>query len=272
MTSAKHFAGHPVPYRGLAPFREEDKEIFFGRGDVVDRLVTLMTDHALILVHGQSGCGKSSVVAAGLEAKVSAEGWLVVHMNPRHSPSQELAHCLVEAIESQLTISAVMSEKEVLADRISRGQLAYVLIEAQRRGGQVPLLLVIDQFEEIFTQCDDSADRNAFLTGLAQVASEYKDGTPPLRVVIAMRTDFLGQASDHAAFTDVLNRQGASVLIGAMTRQQLREAVEGPAQARSVALESVYRFRTRRRCCELRFGRMGSLRQDRGLCPFACST
>ena len=159
-------------------------------------------------------------------------------MNPRHSPSQELAHCLVEAIESQLTISAVMSEKEVLADRIGRGQLAYVLIEAQRRGGQVPLLLVIDQFEEIFTQCDDSADRNAFLTGLAQVASEHKDGTPPLRVVLAMRTDFLGQASDHAAFTDVLNRQGASVLIGAMTRQQLREAVEGPAQARSVALET----------------------------------
>ncbi len=131
-----------------------------------------------------------------------------------------------------------MSEKEDLADRISRGQLTYVLAEAQRRAGQVPLLLVIDQFEEIFTQCDDSSERNAFLAGLAQIASEHKGDMPPLRVVLAMRTDFLGQASDHAAFTDALNRQGASVLIGAMTRQQLREAIEGPAQARSVSLES----------------------------------
>lgn len=228
----------PLPYRGLASFREEDREIFFGRGDVVDRLADLMHDHALILIHGQSGCGKSSVVAAGLASKASTDGWLVVHMHPGHSPSREMAHCLVQAIEPQLTISAVMSEQENLADRIRRGQLVSVLTEAQRRGGQVSLLLVIDQFEEVFTQCDDSSDRNAFLAGLAQVSSENKDRMPPLRIVVAMRTNFLSQASDHATFTDALNRQGASVLIGAMTREQLREAVEGPAQARRVTLES----------------------------------
>jgi hypothetical protein len=228
----------PLPYRGLASFREQDSQIFFGRGDVVDRLTSLMGGHALILMHGQSGCGKSSVMAAGLAANVSTEGWLVIHMTPGHSPSREMAHSLVRATESQLTISALMSEKEELADRISDGQLAYVLVEAQGRKGQMSMLLVIDQFEEIFTQCDDSADRNAFLDGLAEIASEHKDAKPQLRVVLAMRTDFLGQASDHAAFTNALNLHGASVLIGGLTREQLREAVEGPAHARNVTLES----------------------------------
>ena len=228
----------PPPYRGLAPFREEDRQIFFGRNDVVDRLTGLVRDHALMLVHGQSGCGKSSVVAAGLSAQLRAEGWLVVRMSPGRSPSREIAHCLVQAIDSQLTISAGMSGKDDLADRIRRGQLAYVLAEAQRRAGSVPFLLVIDQSEEIFTLCNDVNDRKAFLEGLAQVSAERGGGGPPLRVILTMRTDFLAQVSDHAAFTSALNHDGASVLLGGLTRQQLREAVEGPIQVRNVTLEN----------------------------------
>jgi hypothetical protein len=195
-------------------------------------------NHVLVLVHGQSGCGKSSIVAAGLAAKLSAEGWLVVHMSPGHSPSREIAHCLVQAIDSQLTMSAGMSEKDDLADRISRGQLTYVLAEAQRRAGRVPFLLVVDQSEEIFTLCSDANDREAFLDGLAKVSADHGGSEPPLRVVLTMRTDFLAQVSDHAAFTDALNHEGASVLLGGLTRHQLSEAVEGPAQARNVTLES----------------------------------
>ena len=228
----------PPPYRGLASFREEDRQIFFGRRDVVARLASLVRDHALTLVHGQSGCGKSSVVAAGLAAQLRAEGWLVVQMSPGRSPSRELAHCLVHAIDSQLTISAGMSEKDDLADRIGRGQLAYVLTEAQRRAGSVPFLLAVDQSEEIFTLCNDANDREAFLDGLAQVSAERGGGGPLLRVVLTMRTDFLAQVSDHPAFTNALNHDGASVLLGGLTRQQLREAVEGPVRARNVTLEN----------------------------------
>jgi basic membrane lipoprotein Med (substrate-binding protein (PBP1-ABC) superfamily)/DNA-binding SARP family transcriptional activator len=197
------------PYKGLQAFEEEDAEDFFGRADLVQRLVAALAgDGRLVAVVGPSGSGKSSVVNAGLLPALrtggirGSERWPIVRMMPGRHPLDELG--------------AALSAARV--DRAREDPLA-ALRSAARGAGPQDLLLVIDQFEEVFSAADEQ-DRDPLLETLAEVTG---DPEGRVRVVLTLRGDFYDRPLLHPAFGRVFVPSVVSVL--PMARDEVEAAL-----------------------------------------------
>jgi DNA-binding SARP family transcriptional activator/WD40 repeat protein len=190
------------PYKGLARFEKRDAAIFYGREALIAALVARLSDTSLIAVAGPSGAGKSSVIRAGLLPALASgvlpgsEQWRQYIASPGRTPRKELAE----------------------------------LTETPPAAGAV---LVIDQFEELFTTCDDEDERRGFVSDLLSLCDS---DAPPNRVLLSVRADFLGRC---AAYPDLAARLGeGTVLVGPMTEQEVRRAVEGPARYAGLSAEA----------------------------------
>ena len=171
------------PYKGLQAFQESDAADFYGRADVVDELLAAVSSDRLVAVVGPSGIGKSSVVRAGLVPALrggALEGnWLVTDLYPGSFPFDELAAALLRV--------AVRRPPSLVDDLAAdeRGLLRSVR-EILPPGSR--LLLVIDQFEELFTLTPDEDTRRRFLDNLVTLS---RDERSPVTVVVTLRADFL---------------------------------------------------------------------------------
>ncbi|MFE9751457.1 XRE family transcriptional regulator [Saccharothrix saharensis] len=199
-----------APYVGLAAYRVTDAERFFGREAEVGRLLALVRERPFVGVFGASGAGKSSLLRAGLAARWGEH--LVV--TPGADPITELAAALADG----------RSAVEVRAELAADPEHLRVLL---RRSGD-DLLLVVDQFEEVFTLCRED-DRAWLVRALTHAAGAA-------RVVIGVRADFYGHCARHPELLDALHRSQA--LVGPMTAEQLRRAVVEPAARRGASLEN----------------------------------
>ncbi len=175
------------PYRGLLAFEPEDRDYFFGREEVVAELLARLSPGRLVAVVGASGSGKSSVLRAGVVAAVRAGEVAGI----------ERAHLLTPGSSPRLDA-----------------------------GGDISELVVVDQFEELFTLCDDAARRQAFIDALLAL-----DGP----VAIGMRADMYGRLAGHAELARAVARN--QVLLGAMTDDELERAVKQPARLAGLRLE-----------------------------------
>lgn len=205
-------AGAPAPYRGLKSFQPEDAEWFYGRrrltGVLLENLRDCYQRGGLLAVAGPSGSGKSSLLRAGLipELRAGALGipgsgeWPLVLMAPGARPARELAE-----------------------------RLAAV-------AGNVPgqrAVIVVDQFEEIFTSCGDESERAAFIRALCAAAG--RDPEPTALIVIGFRADFYPHALRYPELVSAL--QGRQVLVGPMTEEELRSAITEPARQAGLDVE-----------------------------------
>ena len=215
------------PYKGLSAFQEADAGDFFGRRGLVEALVQSMSERRLTLVVGPSGIGKSSVVRAGLVpglrtgALEGSASWLIVDMVPGSRP--------FEALERALMRVASRPVWDYVA-RMRDGVLGLGDVAADILPGGDEMVLIVDQFEELFTQVTDSDTRRRFLDLLADVES---DAPGRVRVVATIRADFFDRPLRHARFGELLDR--AVVTVPAPTREELADIVTGPA--RGVGLE-----------------------------------
>ena len=190
------------PYKGLASFEESDAPYFYGRERLVGELAARTVGTGLLGVVGPSGSGKSSVVMAGLLPSLSAgllpgsERWDHVSLRPGDHP--------MNALETAL---------------------------AGRDQGE-RLVLVVDQFEEVFATTADASERAAFIDRLVAAAGDPDDAV----VVIVVRADYTGHVARHAE----LSRLFAAnlVLVGPLTRDELHRAIELPARRVGVRVES----------------------------------
>jgi len=195
-------AGVPLcPYKGLARFEQQDAAIFHGREALVAALVARLADTPLLAVTGPSGAGKSSVVRAGLLPALAvgvlpgSADWPQYVLSPGAAPQRSLAP-VVEAAAAR------------------------------------PGVVVVDQFEELFTACASEDQRAGFVTGLLGLVDR---DSAPVRVVVTIRADFLGWC---AAYPDLAGRLGeGTVLVAPMTDDEVRRAVEGPAQYAGLSVE-----------------------------------
>jgi formylglycine-generating enzyme required for sulfatase activity len=243
-------AAEPIPanpYRGLFTFRPEHAPFFFGRESFTQSLVAAVESRRLVTVLGASGSGKSSVVFAGLvPALVNRPGepWLFTTFRPEADPFFGLASALIPLLEPDLGKTRQIGEARDLAARLRAGQspLADYIRAIHQAQPDHRLLLIADQFEELYTLCRDPDARRAFLDLLlpAVLPSPPTPRLPisptPLHVVITLRADFLGQASLYRPLADAL--QGTTELLGPMTEAELRAAIEKPAAAQGVAFEA----------------------------------
>lgn len=209
--------GHP-PYAGLAALREDDAELFFGRDRVLEQLVNAVQAHRLAVVLGASGSGKSSLLRAGLVHKLRGDDWLAVVCTPGSHPLRELAVQLADPLGA--LSSSLHAELE--RDPDSLPLLARQALAGQPESSE--LLLVVDQFEEIFTLCADDAERARFIGALVAAARAERTRT---RVVLGIRADFYSHCTEHPHLLEAL--RDAQVPVGPLTSDELRKAIVGPA-------------------------------------------
>lgn len=229
------------PFPGLRPFEENEDDLFFGRDAQVDDLIGRLRRRRLIAVIGTSGSGKSSLVRAGLLPALHGgfmagvgSRWRVATMRPGSSPIANLADALDAAglagppdVERETRIGLTHAG----LDRGSRG-LIDVLRESDRAQNENVLLLV-DQFEELFRYQQEHPNEAAAFVKLLLTASESKD--VPIYVMLTMRSDFLG---DCAQFDELAQRINDGLfLVPRMTWDQLREAIEMPVLAAGAEID-----------------------------------
>ncbi len=219
------------PYRGLESFEEKDSQFFFGRDSLEDKLLDVVINNTLTLVLGASGSGKSSLVKAGLIPKIrklTSEKWYILPpIRPGDMPFRSLNFALVNSHFPQVDQLAPKTLSDRITEWISRNQ-------------DTKLLLVIDQSEELITLCHHEEERERFFSELATAIATHSQ---QLRVVLTIRSDFEPQLRDsilqslpealQIRNTLIKNRwQAARFLVPAMSRLQLRDAIEKPAELR----------------------------------------
>ncbi|MBW4446485.1 MAG: CHAT domain-containing protein [Spirirestis rafaelensis WJT71-NPBG6] len=222
----------PNPYQGLSAFGEEDAAFFFGRETFVNELVQTTRKQPLVGVVGPSGSGKSSIVFAGLIPQLRSEGnWLISSFRPGNQPFYQLACALVRLLEPELSETGLLREAAGLAgdmqsSRITLQQVAYSIKE--RNGGK-RLLLVADQFEELYTLCQKE-EQESFADAILSAIS------PEMTLVFTLRADFYGYVLSYRPFRDAL-QEFTPQLLSSMKREELKAAIALPAQKLEVQLE-----------------------------------
>ncbi len=196
------------PYRGLTRFEPDDAELFFGRDQLVERLTELNRKHRFTAVFGPSGSGKSSLLRAGLIPRLRT---------PRDGEGGGDREATPAAVR---VLTPGADPLRTHADRL-----------LPVPGTDADTWLIVDQFEELYTLGADPADRDTFIDRLVAAT----DADSRLRVVIAVRADFLGRCAEHPGLTAAL--QDATLLAGPMSRAELREAIVRPAVADGLIVE-----------------------------------
>ena len=234
------------PYRGLSAFQEKDKHLFFGRDRFSDQLVEKVQSQPLTAVVGPSGSGKSSVVFAGLVPKLRNNGdWLIIHMRPGNNPFQALASTLLPHYDPALTETDRLIESRKLTTALQDGTLPLTDILThiqQKQPDNTNLLLIIDQFEELYTLCQNADERHRFLDlvvkGFSNQVSGFSQSTTENRkhLVMTLRADFMGQALAYPLMVDAL--QNSDIKLGPMADDDLQQAIAAPAQKVGVSFES----------------------------------
>jgi WD40 repeat protein len=228
--------GEP-PFKGLQYFDQADAGLFFGRELLTARLVRQLDHHRLLMIVGASGSGKSSVVRAGLlpalqRGEPLADGsfppagcsrWPVHVITPSAHPLEALAASLTRDAASVRATSALIED---LRDAHSLNLAVRKVLSSAGLGGASRLLLVVDQFEELFTLCQDEAEREAFVDSLLAAVDSGQDG--PTIVVGTLRADFYAHCAEYAGLREALARR--QEYIGPMSPEELRRAIEEPAR------------------------------------------
>jgi WD40 repeat protein/serine/threonine protein kinase len=229
---------HDSPFPGLAPFQEADADRFFGRARDIAGLVARLRAQPLVTVAGPSGAGKSSLVRAGVIPALerSGEGFTALVTRPGPRPLAALAEVLASLPrDTSMTSSTAtsgsserasvdISSPVALVERLGTepGTLGRALRAWARARLRRPVL-VIDQFEELYTLGAPAAERAAFLACLQAVAD---DNASPLRVILAMRADFLDRLAEDRPFLDHVNR--GLMFLSPLDHDGLREALTRP--------------------------------------------
>jgi hypothetical protein len=239
----------PNPYKGLLAFRAEESEFFFGRDgeaqglwDRLNELHRTPTATRLLPVYGPSGSGKSSLVRAGLLPKLGRQllpgqdrarvGVLV----PGTRPLQALATVLARIATHDAIPVAKIREFTAELEPFNKNEefdglqrIASALPEI----GSFPLIILIDQFEEVYSLCDDAAERDAFIANLLYAA---RDKSQYVSVILTLRSDFLGETHKHPDLNRLFSSQG--FLVPTMNEDCLREAISKPAELAGYALDA----------------------------------
>jgi WD40 repeat protein/energy-coupling factor transporter ATP-binding protein EcfA2 len=262
--SDKKFSG---PFPGLRPFYSSEAAIFFGCATQVDDMIRRLEDHRFLTVVGPSGCGKSSLVRAGLlpalksgELFSAGDQWQMVTMRPSDSPFSNLAIALQESLrklENGSRIGDTSGDRIPQPDRretqdpqiltfteavLQSGPLGFVeAIEDARVPAERNVLLLVDQFEEIFrfrypdqsyAENDDEnrqrirkqrSDANAFVNLLLTTSKQTQS---QVYVVLTMRSDFIGDCNSFHGLPEAIN--DSQFLTPRLNQNQIRDAIVGP--------------------------------------------
>ena len=210
------------PYQGLEPFTPETRQFFFGRQATVDLLVEKLEQFNFVPVIGPSGSGKSSVVRAGLVPALGEEWHVLEPIKSDEEPMSELR----KALQSLFTRRRDRTPITTLLK--TDGLLPILDLLPQSpclKNGKQKVLLVIDQFEEVFTVCTLEEERARFIDCITAIQTQDNS---PLSIVTTMRADFVDQWLDYGDLVQTIQEQ--AVWLGRLQGEDLVRAIEQPAK------------------------------------------
>ncbi|MBO3752964.1 hypothetical protein J5X84_43545 [Streptosporangiaceae bacterium NEAU-GS5] len=217
------------PYRGLAAFGPEDAEFFFGREELtrslIDRVAARWAQPGLLVVTGASGAGKSSLLRAGLLTALRTARTPAVVFTPTGDPLGQLARHLASLGGAGVGASA---DADQLRERLRDDPQAAGDLLAALDARQARPVIIVDQFEELFTATLDEQVQRAAVQALHAASTQAE-------VLVAVRADFFGHCAAYPLLVPALEH---AVVVGPMSETQLRQAIEKPARKASLELES----------------------------------
>jgi energy-coupling factor transporter ATP-binding protein EcfA2 len=214
------------PYQGLQSFDKKQARFFFGRRKVIETLRQKLDQANFVPVIGPSGSGKSSVVRAGLIPGLEENGWRVLNpILPGSEPLEKLKQAfsqLVEQPEDVQTIASLIDTAPNLQPVIDK------LPDSER------LLLVVDQFEEVFTLCQKQEERRQFINLLTQVA---EIPASQLAIVTTMRADFVESCLSYPSLTQLIQQNQPVWLMPFLEGSDLEQAIVKPTEIQGYSFE-----------------------------------
>jgi energy-coupling factor transporter ATP-binding protein EcfA2 len=232
-----HPSADICPYKGLRYFdwNNEDPKYFYGRSALTSQLLDQVRQSNFVAIVGASGSGKSSVLRAGLLHQLSlgqrlsgSDRWQIRVMVPGDQPMQALAQAFVAEDVSPVERAQQLGIAEALLNEGADGLRRLVETAAAER-----LVLVVDQFEEVFTLCADNAQRQRFFHCLLQGLER----SPKLCVIVAMRADFFGKCLEQQYSGLAKRIEPHLVTVTPMSRAELQEAIAKPAAQVNLGIE-----------------------------------
>lgn len=218
------------PFKGLRAFQEADAGDFFGRKDLTARLISLLEQSRFIAVIGPGGSGKSSVVRAGVlpalreNAIAGSADWFITDMIPGANPFDELEAALLSVTANMgIPFGQLLKQEAGIAESIK-----YALPTPDSE-----LVIVIDQFEELFTMVEDETERSRFLNGLLHAVNDPECN---LRLIITLRADFYDRPLLYPEFGELVRTNMETVM--PLTRAELEEVITYPIVQSGALLES----------------------------------
>jgi WD40 repeat protein len=235
----------PNPFPGLRPFREDEEHLFFGRENQVDAMVDKLADTRFLAVVGTSGSGKSSLVNCGLRPALrqglmsrAGTAWRMAQFRPGSNPIGAMARALAQdGVLFREPATEGPSLAEIIDTTLRMSKLGLIdIYEMAPLDEGVNLLVVVDQFEELFRYRQlgsperggdqhNSEEAAAFVNLMLEVRQQK---TCPIFVVLTMRSDFLGDCTQFPGLAEAIN--AGQYLVPRMTRDERRAAIEGPVR------------------------------------------
>jgi energy-coupling factor transporter ATP-binding protein EcfA2 len=216
-----------LPFVGLRSFRQDESHLFFGREKQIVELMEKLHHSRFIGVIGNSGCGKSSIIKAGLIPKLKAgflseerDIWITATFTPAHHPILNLIKAINNALSSDISID----EKKVIELGVS-----YVIdfLHNYLCGNRINLLILVDQFEELFTiEKTDEAQSNEDILFVNLILTISRSRECPIYVITTMRSEYIGKCNKFYGLPEMLN--SGQYLIPRLNRQQIRQVIELP--------------------------------------------
>jgi uncharacterized protein YjbI with pentapeptide repeats len=210
----------------LSAFREQDKDLFFGREEFVEQLVKAVKKHSLVPVIGASGSGKSSVVLAGLIPRLRAEGtWLIESFRPKNQPFYGMASALVLACYPELKKE---EHKDARKEKVSNlfyqfqgnRKLWQEVTDILEEHRDKRLLLIIDQFEELYAL--DKETQKQFVDALLEAIKFNLN----LKLVLTIRHEFLDYIINYLPFKEAALKRDGHNFLGTMNREEMKSVIE----------------------------------------------
>jgi WD40 repeat protein/DNA-binding SARP family transcriptional activator/ABC-type branched-subunit amino acid transport system substrate-binding protein len=214
------------PFQGMHYFDEADAHRFFGRERLAAALAKRVAAEPFVAVIGASGSGKSSLVRAGLiPALRGRASWSIRVLTPSSHPLEALAGGLISGA------NGYVRERAKLVSELGRDPHGLRRFFEQRSRSEGPTMLIVDQFEELFTICQDTFEREAFAENLIAAA----ETDLPDRIVITLRADFYAHCAMYPSLRDALAHH--QEYVGPLSATELRRAIEAPAEQGGWELE-----------------------------------
>jgi FtsZ-binding cell division protein ZapB/guanylate kinase len=242
------------PFPGLRPFNEDEEYLFFGRENQIDTMVDKLARTRFLVVLGSSGSGKSSLVNCGLRPALhrglmgtAGSAWRMAQFRPGSAPLEAMAKALAKdgVLFPGFKLQGLTLD-ELIESTLRLSKLGLVdIYEQARLNDGTNLLVVVDQFEELFRYRTLSTPQKTDEYGMRQETTAFvnllleapKQRTCSIYVVLTMRSDFLGDCAQFPALPEAINE--GHYLVPRMTRDDRRAAIGGPVAVRGAEISPV---------------------------------